>query len=90
MNTNAAANKGLWAPLAWASSVGLSIVGQNAGPGGYAELPFYLAANPEGVRYARAGQANLYDQNLSRKEISPNVAEAGVREKVWNKLASYF
>lgn len=90
VQTNAAANKGMPAPLAWLSSIFLPLIAQKPGPGGYAEIPFYLCNHPDGLRYARAGEANLYGSTLKRLELSPNVRDKAAREQIWAKLASYF
>ena len=52
-------------------------------------MPFYLHANPEASSYIRLGQANLFNDNLKRSELSPNVREASIREQVFGKLISY-
>ncbi len=66
------------------------IVGAKPGPGGYAELPFYLLANPEGQRYLETGKPNLVNDSLNKLNMSNNVADKPTRDAVWSKLAAYF
>lgn len=88
--TNALGNQGHSSLLVLAGKVAGPIIGSKPGPGGYAELPFYLLANPEGQRYLETGQANLVDNKLNKLPLSKNVQSKDVREQIWTKLTSYF
>ncbi|KIS69531.1 uncharacterized protein UMAG_02070 [Mycosarcoma maydis] len=90
INTNALANQGHSSLLVLAAKIFGPLIGSKPGPGGYAELPFYLLANQEGQRYLEVGKANLIDQNLKKRKISENVQSKEVRQKIWDKLAAYF
>lgn len=90
VNTNALANQGHSSLLVMAAKVFGPVIGSKPGPGGYAELPFYLLANSQGQRYLEMGQANLVDQNLKKLPISQNVQSKDVRRQIWDKLAGYF
>ncbi|GAC93132.1 short-chain dehydrogenase/reductase [Pseudozyma hubeiensis SY62] len=90
INTNAMENQGYNRLVVAAAKIFGPLVGSKPGPGGYAELPFYLLANDEGRRYLEVGKANLIDQNLKKLQISPNVKEKDVRSSIWEKLSAYF
>ncbi|KAJ9480170.1 Short-chain dehydrogenase/reductase [Pseudozyma hubeiensis] len=90
INTNAMENQGYNRLIVAAAKIFGPLVGSKPGPGGYAELPFYLLANDEGRRYLEVGKANLMDQNLKKLQISPNVKDKGVRSSIWDKLSAYF
>ena len=68
----------------------MPLIASPPGPGGYAEVPFYLQNHPEGKKYIRLGEANLFNEKLKRSELSPNVRDPSVRQQIWDKLASYF
>jgi hypothetical protein len=36
----------------------------------------------------QSGQANLFSPGLRRYELSPNVRELSVREKIWERLSA--
>lgn len=90
VNTNALGNQGHSSLLVLAAKVFGPVIGAQPGPGGYAELPFYVLANKEGTRYLETGRANLLGPNLKKLDISSNVQTKDVRERIWEKLASYF
>ncbi|ETS59663.1 hypothetical protein PaG_06592 [Moesziomyces aphidis] len=90
VNTQALANQGHNSLLVLAARVFGPIVGAKPGPGGYAELPFYLLANPEGQRYLETGKPNLVNDSLNKLNMSNNVADKPTRDAVWSKLAAYF
>ncbi|KAJ1035735.1 hypothetical protein NDA13_000395 [Ustilago tritici] len=90
VNTDALSNQGHNPLLVLAGKLAGPMVASKPGPGGYAELPFYVLANAEGQRYLETGKANLLTAGLKKLELSKNVRERGVREQIWNKLASYF
>lgn len=90
VNTNALGNQGHSSLLVLAAKIFGPLVGSKPGPGGYAELPFFVLANPEGQRYLETGKANLLGPSLNKLDISPNVADRQVRQKIWDRLASYF
>ncbi|CDU26113.1 uncharacterized protein SPSC_06280 [Sporisorium scitamineum] len=90
VNTDALSNQGHNSLLVLAGKIFGPVIGSKPGPGGYAELPFYLLANPEGQRYLETGKANLFDPNLKKLSLSPNVESKEVRQRIWDKLASYF
>ncbi|TKY87833.1 hypothetical protein EX895_003414 [Sporisorium graminicola] len=90
VNTEALSNQGHSSLLVLAGKIFGPLIASKAGPGGYAELPFYLLANAEGQRYLETGKANLFDPKLNKLPLSPNVESKDVREKIWEKLASYF
>ncbi|PWZ01333.1 NAD(P)-binding protein [Testicularia cyperi] len=88
--TDALANQGHSNLIVLAGKVFGPLLANKPGPGGYAELPFHVLANPTGQRYLETGTANLLGPFLGKKSLSPNVQDKGVREKIWNKLGSYF
>ncbi|EST04697.1 Short-chain dehydrogenase/reductase SDR [Kalmanozyma brasiliensis GHG001] len=88
--TEALGNQGHSSLLVLAGKIAGPIIGSKAGPGGYAELPFYLLANPEGQRYLETGNANLVDNKLNKLPLSKNVQDKTVRQQIWTKLTSYF
>lgn len=90
VNTNALANQGHNKLLVLAGTIFGPIVGSKPGPGGYAELPFFVLANPEGQRYLETGKANLLSPGLKKLSLSPNVTDKQVRSDIWAKLSSYF
>lgn len=90
VNTDALANQGHSSLLVLPARIFGRFVASKPGPGGYAELPFYVLANPEGNRYLETGKANLLGASLNKLQLSPNVRDKQVREKIWDKLASYF
>lgn len=55
----------------------------------FAQLPFYLHAHPDGRRYLRSGEANLFMPWLSRATLSPNVTDKSHRTAIIEKLDSY-
>lgn len=92
VGTDAAQNQGLGWPLVQGFKL-FKLIGIAASPmpGGYSEVPFYLHANTNrGQQYLRKGEANLLGPGLKRYELSPNVRDAAVRSKVWDKMISYF
>lgn len=90
VNTDALSNQGHNPLLVLAGKLAGPIVASKPGPGGYAELPFYLLANAEGQRYLETGNANLLTPGLKKLDLSNNVRDKAVREQIWHKLASYF
>ncbi|SNX85589.1 uncharacterized protein MEPE_04298 [Melanopsichium pennsylvanicum] len=90
VNTKALSNQGHNSLLVLAASWFGPIVASKPGPGGYAELPFYLLANQQGQRYLETERANLFNSNLKKLELSKNVSDKQVRQKIWQKLSSYF
>lgn len=88
--TNSLANQGHSSLLTLPAKLFGPLIGAKAGPGGYAELPFYVLANEEGRRYLETGRANLLDHGLKKLDLSKNVRDKAVRERVWQKVASYF
>lgn len=59
-------------------------------PGSFPELPFHLHAHPESKSLLRLGEANLFSPGMKRLDLSSNCREPSVREKLWQKLSSYF
>ncbi|SJX62442.1 uncharacterized protein SRS1_13291 [Sporisorium reilianum f. sp. reilianum] len=90
VNTDTLSNQGHSSLLVLAGKIFGPVIGSKPGPGGYAELPFYVLANSEGQRYLETGRANLLDPNLKKLPLSPNVESKQVRLRIWDKLASYF
>lgn len=90
VNTDALSNQGHNSLLVLAGKLAGPILASKPGPGGYAELPFYLLANKEGQRYLETGRANLISSGLNKLELSKNVRDKSVRDKIWVKLTSYF
>ncbi|PWN36156.1 NAD(P)-binding protein [Meira miltonrushii] len=86
IGTNAAANQGFPFPIPQAyKAAGLFLPSAEQ----FAELPFYLHANPEGKRYLRSGEANLFWPWLSRMSISPNVEDQAHRSAIIARLDKY-
>ncbi|EPQ28908.1 uncharacterized protein PFL1_03709 [Pseudozyma flocculosa PF-1] len=88
--TDASANQGFPTPLVWASKLVAPLLAHKPGPGGYAELPFYLLANPDGQRYLETGQANLIGPKLKKYSITSSVQDGAERQRIWEKMSSYF
>lgn len=86
MGTNAAANSGFPMPIPQIAGLA-SYVLPSAEQ--FASVPFYLHANPEGMRYLRSGEANLFSPSLKRMDLSRNVATREARQAVVDKLRSY-
>jgi hypothetical protein len=70
----------------WYIAVPASLVAALAGssPASYAEVPFYLIANPEGR--ALAAKERFWDENVSRLEPHPSAKDEGLRRKIWDHL----
>lgn len=86
VGTKSAANSGFPFPIPQVASLA-SYVLPSAEQ--YSAIPFYLHANPEGTRYLRSGEANLFGPSLKRYEISKNVATKEARQAVVDKLKKY-
>jgi hypothetical protein len=86
VGTNAAGNVGFPFPFPQISYLASFVV---PSPEQYAAVPFYLHANPEGTRYLRSGEANLFGPSLKRYELSKNVNTKEARQAVVGKLRSY-
>jgi len=54
----------------------------------YAEIPFYLLANPEGQAMTAAADGKLWDQNIKKIKPHPSSALQENKEKVWDHLMS--
>lgn len=89
VSTAAPANVGFPFPIPQLASIFGPYIGSKPGPGGYAEVPFYLTSHPDGLRYLRAGEANLLDNKLKRQDLSKAVDDRLTRETVWEKLESW-
>jgi len=85
--TKAPANRGFPWPLPLLAETFGWIVMSKPGPGGFAEVPTHLIGHPDGQRYLRLGEANLFSPKLKRLDISPCVADERVRLNVWDRLA---
>ncbi|KAN0063184.1 hypothetical protein ACQY0O_004348 [Thecaphora frezii] len=88
--TDAPANQGFFAPLVWASKLVAPILANKPGPGGYAELPFYLLANSQAQSNLESGQANLFGPKLEKYTLAPSTQDSQYRQGIWDKLSSYF
>lgn len=86
--TDAAKNAGFPFPLPQIFKIvqKLPYITSSPLPGGYAEVPFYLYANPEGMRFQRTGEANLYPPALKRLSLSANVTTKEARQTIYDKL----
>lgn len=86
VGTNSAANSGFPFPIPQLFNLASFAL---PSPEQYSAVPFYLHASPEGNRYLRSGEANLFSPSLKRYEISKNVATKEARQAVVAKLKSY-
>lgn len=91
VGTDAAASAGFPTPLVWASKA-LTWLGIFSSPtiGSYPEVPFYLHANPEGLKYLRLGEANLLGPYLGRKDLSKNVQTKSTRDQIYASLEKMY
>lgn len=86
VGTSATANQGFPFPFPQISGLASYFL---PSPEQFGQVPFFLLANPEGQRYLRSGEANLFNQSLKRLDLSPNVASKDSREAIISKLESY-
>ncbi|PWN53818.1 NAD(P)-binding protein [Violaceomyces palustris] len=88
--TDAPKNQGFAWPIVQLGKIFGPIFGTRPGPGGYAEIPFYLLTHPEGQSYLETGSANLLGPNLKKNQISPCVSDKQVRESLYSRVISWF
>lgn len=86
VGTDAAGNQGFPFPLPQVSKL-VSVVVPSASQ--YAEIPFYMMANPDGLRYLRSGEGNFFGPMFRRMPISKNADNRETRAKILSKLDSY-
>lgn len=91
VGTDAGASAGFPTPFVWGSKL-MTWLGIFSKPtiGSYPEVPFYVHANPEGKQYLRLGEANLLGPYLGRKDLSANVQDKNMREKILASLESMY
>ncbi|KAK4054566.1 hypothetical protein OIV83_001060 [Microbotryomycetes sp. JL201] len=83
--TNAAANRGFPRPLVWLQSLFAPVLSRTIGstPEGYAEIPFYVAANPEargkGLEFSKAPLKPIGAPAWTRENPE-------LRQKLWNQM----
>jgi hypothetical protein len=62
--------------------IGMALMG--CPPESYAEVPFYLLANPEGCR--ASAKVRFWDQKIRQVKVDPSVQDKANRAKVWTHL----
>jgi len=85
VKTDVMANSNQGFLLATAFKLACVLVGQSAAD--YAEIPFYLTANPEG-REQVAKESLFWDEKPKRVEASPAAKVDETRTKIWEKLVA--
>lgn len=68
------------------SAILLPLVGRSKED--YAEIPFFLLANPQGKELTSPPNAHFWNENLEPMKAHANTVKAENREKVWNHLMS--
>jgi hypothetical protein len=63
-------------------NVGLAVMGQT--PTSYAEVPFYLLANPVGR--AATSSVRFWDENADEMVANPALQDEGTRTAIWDYL----
>lgn len=64
------------------SKVALAIMGST--PASFAEVPFYLLANPMGRATTSSG--HFWNENAEELKANPALQDEGIRTKIWNHL----
>lgn len=83
VRTHGLANSGYSAPLVWASWLSGLVMSQTVED--YAEIPFFLAANPEG-RELVAREGGRWNNKLSKLPIAPRAEDDATRKAIWDWL----
>ncbi|CAD6886970.1 unnamed protein product [Tilletia controversa] len=86
--TDAVANVGYPWPIPLLARTFAPLVARRAED--YAQVPFYLLANPAAKQRLQMGQANNFGPTLSPYELSTCAKDESTREALWTRLESFF
>ncbi|KAE8211464.1 hypothetical protein CF327_g4777 [Tilletia walkeri] len=86
--TDAVANVGYPWPIPFLARTFAPLIAKR--PGDYAELPFYLLANPAAKERLQSGEPNCFGPTLSRYGVSGCAKDESTRERLWTRLEGFF
>ncbi|KAK0550637.1 hypothetical protein OC845_002592 [Tilletia horrida] len=86
--TEAPANVGFPWPIPTLARIFMPYIARR--PSDFAEMPFYLLANPEGKKLLRNGEVNGFGPWMGRQSVSACAQDDALRDRLWDRLQGFF